>query len=447
MAVFERVRREEGGAPHSPIVAAPPHRGADTGRIGSEWRRVGLEALVLLAFALLLRVGAAWILGEGAPFGPDGTGVEAAVHLGGHLYPLHPPLIQIAGSARNLSIISGSLACIWLLLLAWRLELGRGAGWALACFPNGVYTSALSAGDSPALSWTLLGILLSTGRHWGLGFAGGLFAATGMLVKPIALPALVLLAHRRIAMLGGILGLIVWGNWLQPLWRPRPAGGLLGTWWLARGGHPPNGPGDLISLAQGGISTIADALLGGSSGTPEVVWGLWVVPLAALGATLRGRRDLPDPTLERRLLVLPALGGLWFVAALFGDRVEGRYLLPSLIALLPFAMRVVPPGVEAVALWPAAALLTQVAAYRAVADPHAEVPGLPVVEVPQVDARTLFDEASTEDATGLREEAARLAESLPFGATHTVERRAHGREGELVWPLRVARPDVVVRTR
>jgi hypothetical protein len=442
MAVFQRKQPE---TPVATTVVEPP--GGPASRIPSAVWRVGVEAFALLAFAFFLRLVAAWILGEGAPFGPDGTGAEAAVHLGGHLYPLHPLLIQIAGSARSLSVISGSLSCVWLLLLAWRLDLGRGAGWALACFPTGLYTSALSAGDAPALSWTLFGVLLSTGRHWGFAVAGGLFAATGVLVKPIALPALVLLAHRRMALVGGFFGLVVWGNWLQPLWRPRPAGGLLGTWWAARGGHPPNGPGDLLMMAQGGVSTLAEALVGGTTGTPQVAWGLWLIPLAALGATLRGRRDLPDPDLARRLLVLPALCGLWFVAALFGDRVEGRYLLPSLVALLPFAMRVVPAGVEVVALWPAAALMTQVAAYRAVADPHAQVPGVPVVAVPLVDARTLFDEASTEDATGMREEAARLAESLPFGATHIVERRPHGREGELVWPLRVARPDVVVRTK
>jgi hypothetical protein len=44
----------------------------------------------------------------------------------------------------------------------------------------------------------------------------------------------------------------------------------------------------------------------------------------------------------------------------------------------------------------------------------------------------------------MREEAARMAAELPTGATVRVPRRAHGREGELIWPLRVARPDVRV---
>ena len=46
-----------------------------------------LGALVLLA--LSARLVGAWLLGEGAPFGPDGTGLEAAVVLGGHRYPAH----------------------------------------------------------------------------------------------------------------------------------------------------------------------------------------------------------------------------------------------------------------------------------------------------------------------------------------------------------------------
>jgi hypothetical protein len=37
-----------------------------------------------------------------------------------------------------------------------------------------------------------------------------------------------------------------------------------------------------------------------------------------------------------------------------------------------------------------------------------------------------------------------LARTLPEGATHRVERRSHGREGELVWPLRVLRPDIQI---
>ena len=70
-----------------------------------------------------------------------------------------------------------------------------------------------------------------------------------------------------------------------------------------------------------------------------------------------------------------------------------------------------------------------------------------VVPWPEVDARALFDESSTEGASTLRAQALKLAETLPFGDTVTVERRPHGREGELVWPLLALRPDLHVRRR
>ena len=104
----------------------------------------------------------------------------------------------------------------------------------------------------------------------------------------------------------------------------------------------------------------------------------------------------------------------------------------------------VPRGTSALLLWPALALVTQVAAERERQDPRAEPHTGLVVPTPRVDARVLFDEASTEGATELRQRAMELAETLPPGATVTVERRAHGREGELTWPLAVRRPDVRV---
>ena len=71
-------------------------------------REHATELALLTVFAGSLRVLAAYLLGEGAPFGPDGTGAEAAVHLGGHLYPAHIELIRIAGSARTLSLVLGT---------------------------------------------------------------------------------------------------------------------------------------------------------------------------------------------------------------------------------------------------------------------------------------------------------------------------------------------------
>ena len=44
----------------------------------------------------------------------------------------------------------------------------------------------------------------------------------------------------------------------------------------------------------------------------------------------------------------------------------------------------------------------------------------------------------------MRQEAFRLAQELQPGQSHSIERRLHGREGELIWPLKVLRPDIEV---
>ncbi|RME27792.1 MAG: hypothetical protein D6798_03785 [Deltaproteobacteria bacterium] len=145
--------------------------------------------------------------------------------------------------------------------------------------------------------------------------------------------------------------------------------------------------------------------------------------------------------------VTPLLAGL-AIASAFGDRLEPRYLASAVVIALPFVGRLLPGRLLPVAvtalLWPTTAVVTQVAAERARRDPLAGVPAWPVVEVPAVDAAALFDESSTDGATALRNQAFELAASLPPGATVTVRRRPHGREGELVWPLRTLRPDVHV---
>ncbi|MBL8616640.1 MAG: hypothetical protein JNM72_13600 [Deltaproteobacteria bacterium] len=469
-------------SPSAPALPAPPPR------LG---RADGVELAALAALALGLRGLACWALGGGAPFGPDGTGAEAAVDLGGHLYPLHPLLIGLVGSGRALSVLSGGLSCALLGLLGKRVGLGGAGGWIAAMSPLLVYTGALSAGDAPALLVVVLGAVLATVgaaggsappaeggpppdplapaalvralcggavrglRAWGGPLLGGLVAASSVLVKPVALPALVLLLLRPRALVGAGLGLVVFHRWLDPLLRPRPQGGLLGSWWVASGGAPPSAP---AAWLQGGVEALGAAPL----------WTLWplivLAPLSALlplpplrrsvGLLWAWARGGPAPAaaavdapLALRVggLLLPV--GLLVLAALFGSRLEPRYLAPLLAAALPWLGRRWPLGLEGAQLWPAAALITQVAAHRAAADPAAGVPRLPVVEAPAVDARALFDEASTEGASTLRAEGLRLAETLPFGATVTVDRRPHGREGELVWPLLQRRPDVQIRRR
>ena len=470
-----------------------------------------IELAILFVVAAGLRGLAAWALGDGAPFGPDGTGAEAAVHLGGHLYPLHPLLIGVVGSARSLSVLSGGVVCAALGLLGKRSGLGGAAGWIAAMHPLLVYTGALSAGDAPALALVCAGAALATvgaagtrapvrpdgaasglratasaakltpgpqgsdgvmpvesriwaldhaahwGRVWAAPLLGGALAGLSVWVKPIALPAALLLCLRPRALVGFAAVLLVAHRWLDPLLRPRPTGGLLGSWWASTSGAPPMELGPWLS---GGVAAIAAAPL----------WTLWplalLAPVSALlpvpsFTTLRHRfrrlngaeaaepapaRCADAPVLLRACALLAPLG-LLGLGALFGPRLEPRYLAPLLAAALPWLGRRWPLGLEGLGLWISAALVTQVAAFRAEADPAAGVPTLPVLSLPRVDARALFDESSTADATSLRAEGLRLAETVPWGGTVTVERRPHGREGELVWPLRVRRPDVQIRRR
>ena len=93
------------------------------------------EIGALLLAALGLRLGGSWILGDGAPFGPDGTGAEASVHLGGYLYPLHIALIGLVGDGRTLSIACGTATVLLLWVYARRLGLGSTAGWLAAALP------------------------------------------------------------------------------------------------------------------------------------------------------------------------------------------------------------------------------------------------------------------------------------------------------------------------
>jgi hypothetical protein len=397
-------------------------------------KRALAELALLLTAALGLRVAGAWALGGGAPFGPDGTGAEAAVHLGGHLYPLHIGLIGLVGDGRTLSIIAGTLTCGLLWLYGRRLGLGSAGGWLAVALPLAVYPSCLTAGDAPALLFVVAGATLATlGR--GAAVLGGAVALAAVAVKPVVLPALVLLLPTPLAFVGVALGMPAALRWLKPLVDPKEDGGMLGTWWQAGGGSPPASGGEVGAQLVGGLEALVGAPL----------WAL--VPLAlvaALGAAWpwAARREDAEPSRLVRASALGPLLGLLVVATLFGERLAPRYLMASVVALLPWAGAVLPRWSATALVIPTAALLTQVAAYRAHADPTAGVPALPVLPLPPVEAGPLFDEASTEGATALRAEAAALAQTLPEGATVTVERRPHGREGELVWPLRVARPDV-----
>jgi len=405
--------------------------------------RGGRELGALVLLALSVRILGAWLLGDGAPFGPDGTGLEAAVVLGGHRYPAHVAAIGLVGSARTLSVVSGVACCALLWVLARRWGLRTGGAWWAALLPVAVYAGAISAGDAPALAVVLLGAVLARGAA-PLAVLGGAVALASVAVKPIALPALVLLGRRGWAWLGLALAWPWYSWWLEPLLRPRPGGGLLGTWWPGTGGAPPTGPGEVFDAVGLGLRGLME--------TPGWLGAVLLI-VAPLGAWW-ARRSRP----KRRLRACPraarspvdpvaALGPLvaaLAVATALGGSLQPRYLGAAVIAALPLAGHVLPRWGALVLLVPTLALFTQLGAERRSMDPAARVPVVPVLRSPAVDARALFDESSTEDATTLRAEAVQLAETLPHGATVTVTRRAHGREGELTWPLMVLRPDVVI---
>jgi hypothetical protein len=415
---------------------APNYNGAVPNRIFMAWsspqRTATLRtALMIAIIALCVRIFGALVLGEGAAFGPDGTGAQAAVFLGGHPYPLHIQMLKLFGAdARALSMFCGSLNCVLLWHWGRRVGLGGAGGWLAATLPLSVFPGVLAAGDAPALTVLLLGVLMSTyGGFWPV--LGGVTAALSVAVKPIALPALVLLVVHPMSLVGAAGGLLAMRQFIQPLWAPMAHGGILGSWWVSTGGLPP------ISWANwlgDGLSRL--------SGT--ALWGLIaLVPLAALLGLMKA---------ESKRLRLAALGPLIaaiVVAALFGDRLELRYLSAAFVVSLPFFGPLIKDSKMLFALtilgiWPTSAVLTQLAVERTSRDPQATVAAFPTVNWPQVNTTVLFDACSTDGATHLRNLAYQLAEMAPKGSTIITEARADGREGELFWPLQVLRPDLKV---
>jgi len=380
----------------------------------------------------MLRVLAAYLLGEGAPFGPDGTGAEAAVHLGGHLYPLHIALIRIAGSARTLSVVLGTLTIPLLWLLGHRCRLSGAGAWFAATLPLAVYPSALAAGDAPALFVVVLGALVATFGSAG-AIAGGVIAMAAVAIKPIVAPALLLLLLRPLSVVGAALTLPVTATYLQPLLFPKPRSGILGSWWPELGGWAPETPQDVAHLFTSGMSHAFG----------QDLWvGTWLAGAALVVAMFPQRKGAPDVGTLHRSVVIPFFFATICIAGAFGEKLSPRYFAPAIVPLLLWVGIAVPRISAAVFLIPTLAVLTQVAHYRHHIDRDAVVPQFEPMELLAVDERLLFDEASTRDATRMRDKAAELARDLPRGATYEVRRRSHGREGELVWPLRVARPDV-----
>jgi hypothetical protein len=130
-------------------------------------------ALTVLIVALIVRGAGAWVLGEGAPFGPDGTGAEAAVFLGGHPYPLHIALLHLTeGSARALSMATGSVLCVLLWHWGRCAGLGGAGGWLAAFLPITVLTGVIASGDAAAVAVAVLGAVIAQ-RAGAWAFVGG----------------------------------------------------------------------------------------------------------------------------------------------------------------------------------------------------------------------------------------------------------------------------------
>ena len=405
------------------------------------WREVTLLILV----AAIVRGAGLWALGQGAPFGPDGAGIEAAVVIPGHLYPLHIQGVSWVGSAQLLSLITGILTCPLLWLYGKRLGLSGVGGWLAAITPIALFTSTLSSGDAPALFLVTLGAALATYGPWA-SLAGGLIAGSSLLVKPIAFPAIILLVPLPWAWPGVAFSMAWNQTLLDPLLYPTPEHGLLGSWWSSSGGTMPD---EWVPwLVEGGRNLLYAPLWSGAVLTFFAV-GTWSMSRRFV----RGSR-MPQKEPLRTLLHINSVAPLLTIVgltALFGTDTNPRYLQAPVIASLPWVgLFLAPPSrgfsrllFAGALLWVSAALFTQVGEERTRQDPTSHPPSLPIVPL-SIDTRAIFVDCSTPNATQMRNEAAQLAQTLPHGAEIAVEKRVNSGEGELIWPLKAARPDIVI---
>ena len=377
-------------------------------------QRLGLVLLVALA----LRGLAAFWLGPG-PFGPDGPGALAAVDLGGHPYPLHPLLIGLVGGPRLLSVLAGTLTAVCGALLGQQLRMGLlGPGLAVACAPLMLYPSATAGGDAAALSVAAVALVLARDRP----LVAGLIFASSLLVKPVTLPLLLVLAARNPLGLLTALPMLA-APVLAPLIHPKPAAGLLGSWWLATEGLP--------RLPDVGAGLLRMVRLPLWTGHP-------VLGALALVACVRARG------LPRWLVAGAAVTGVFAVLAIVGDAARPRYIAAASFPLTLLAGGAVArlPLLNLALLWPALGFVSALGALRA------QEEGLtprPVLPFPALDVTQDYLDSGVCGASELRRIATELAETLPRGAQVSVLRLRDGRDGELRWPLLALRPDLDVR--
>lgn len=398
-----------------------------------------VQPLSAAVLAVALAALGAWWLGPG-PFGPDGPGALAATVLGGHPYPLHPLLIRAAGDPRVLSVISAGVLAGCVSVLAGRLhDSAASAGVLAACAPLLLLPACTAGGDAAAAAVAVAGwcVAWSGPQVWRAAL-GGVLAGLAVGIKPTALPLMgpllltPLVTGRSgwaapIAVVAGLLPVL---SGLDPLLQPQPRKGLLGSWFLATDGALPTA-GEWPGLVWAGIRR------------------LWALPTwtghPVLGGLALAGAVWPGPKRGARL-ALAALGalGLVAVASLLGDRLEPRYLAAASVPLVVLAARPLQraPWLALVFLWPAGAVISQLSALRAAEEALPQRPQLAWVQ--DVDVTPLYLESSVCGAGELRALAQGLTE-LPPGATVSVPKLRDGRQGELVWPLRMARPDLRIQ--
>ncbi|MEE2751467.1 MAG: hypothetical protein VX519_08545 [Myxococcota bacterium] len=392
--------------------------------------RIGPALAIFLA-----ALGQAWI--GGGTFGPDAAGAQASAVLGGHPYPLHPLLIRVFGTASLLSILSAGVTVTCGIRIAIRLGASPlAAGLTLACAPLLLYPAFLGGGDAPAMAVFMAGLSTALGGH---AFLGTLLAVCSLGIKPIIAPLLLLLvlvpalapSPQKTAvhtLSAAVIGLVAFGFTLDPLLDPKPASGLLGSWWLASGGLP-------IAWTEAPTAGIQGILS---------LWGLptWtghpLLGLLALAGAL-----VPGSNRRARLLVLLAgLIGVVTVASLLAEQLRPRYLGPASIplALLASVTLTRAPLVALLGAWPALALASQLGGLRAIEE------GLsppPTVRFPGLEDVTLqYQDSSICGAEDLQSLAAQLADTAGPNQEVVALRLRDGREGNLLWPLKALRPDL-----
>ncbi len=174
-----------------------------------------------------------------------------------------------------------------------------------------------------------------------------------------------------------------------------------------------------------------------------LTWVFWLGALVVLGS---------NSGVRLRSAAIAGATAAVVVGALFGSRMELRYLSAGFVVMLPFAGCVLksPRALAAavlLGLWPTLALMTQLATERSARDEQAVVPVVPLLSIPAVDVGPIFNACSTDDATRWRNLALQLAEVAPAGSTIVSDALPDGREGEFFWPLRALRPDLKVQAR